>query len=109
MAKENEDFLESNLFPVYIIVDAFASCRTGLICAELDIDSFSVIDDDYRFIHEGYKHAISFLLDKLGVKCLLAELDLKDALTFKRWQDGKTVPTVEQKRELFDLYNTHNK
>jgi len=79
------------------------------ICTELDIDPFSVIDDDYRFIHEGYKNAIAFLVDKLGIKCLLAEFDLKDALTFKRWQDGKTMPTVEQKRKLLNLYNAHNK
>jgi len=75
------------------------------ICSELDIAPSSVIDDEYRFVHEGYKTAIGFLVSKLGKRQLLAALNLKDAPTLKRWQTGKTIPTLEQKRALQALYN----
>jgi len=79
------------------------------VCTELDIVPFSVIDDEYRFVHEGYKSTIGFLVDKLGLRQLLAMLNLKDAPTLNRWQTGKTTPTLEQKRALLALYNAYAK
>jgi DNA-binding XRE family transcriptional regulator len=87
------------------ILDMFMLIK---ICNELDIDPLSVIDGEYKFIHEGYKQAIGFLMDKLGIHFLLDELKLKDVATIKRWRTGKTTPTVEQKRSLLILYNMHN-
>jgi len=75
------------------------------ICTELGIAPSSVIDNEYRFVHGGYRQAIGFLVDMLGTHQLLAALNLKDTPTLKRWQTGKTRPTLEQKRTLMTLYN----
>jgi len=77
------------------------------ICAELKTVTSCVIDGEYKFVHEDYRQAIGFLVDKMEASKLLDALDLKDASTLKRWQAGKTTPTLEQRRALRVLYNVY--
>jgi len=51
---------------------------------------------------------LPFLLVELSVLRLLDALGLKDIVTSKRWQTGKTTPNLEQKRVLLVLYGAFN-
>jgi len=77
------------------------------VCAELDVAPSAIMDIEYQFAYEGYKPAIGFLVDKLGLRSLMVMLNLKDAPTLNRWQTGKTTPTLEQKRALLALYSKY--